>query len=742
MDFELKYLRTKTTCHAGKVILLSLFAVLLWTNPAFAFKSYASGEFYHKTLTHQGLKDVSGVLKASSPDKTIGFSPAAILAVQKAARHVEGEDLFVASGESELKDGESHCDNEQLLACSARILKNRKDILAILTAQPLPQNAGPIAWKTLGKVLHMVQDYYSHSNWVERGNTQTNDYLLGNAGKAGGLLPPTELPPKPSANVAPACQPASPGSEILNLADYPTSGFSLRGNICDVITAHPGRCVHGCTGPLCEQTPNSTCAGMNKDTSDELGGHTQGRHQIAANLAIQATTQLVNQIIGELQSRQGLDQDQKDEALCAFLGSNACASVLPIIPGLVGAGVGTPAGSGPNRVGGSIIHVTTLGDSGAGSLREALEASGPRIVVFDVSGYIALQSRIKILEPFLTIAGQTAPFPGISIRDSGLQIKTHDVLIQHIRIRIGDAPNGEGLSRDAIVIRGDGGGAYNIVVDHISASWATDENMSTFSTVHDVTVANSINSEGLWHSIHPKGPHSRGFLVNEDTQNLLVIGNLLAHNHQRNMRVKGNTDTLFINNIVYNWRGAGGTTTGGASEYGGVGSSLKASIVGNVYVRGLDSRSSENSHPVVLRSDVEAGSQVFIDDTESDTSTIGLVKTTENVEVNTSPNWISNLTARKSNVVKNWILGNVGARRADGDPVDLRILNDVKNGTGRIIDSQDDVGGWPPLANNVRSSGSIPELDIPLNPHEIQPSGYTKVEEWLHYLAKQVEVPK
>ena len=191
----MKYLRTKATFHAGKVLLLSLFAVFLWTNPALAFKSFASGEFYHKTLTHQGLKDISGVLQAPNPDETIKFSDTAILAVQKAARHIDSENLFVAPGKSELKDGESHCVNEQLLACSARILKYRKEILAILTEQPLPKTAGPIAWKTLGKALHTVQDYYSHSNWVERGNTQTNGYLLGDSGKAGGLLAPTELPP-------------------------------------------------------------------------------------------------------------------------------------------------------------------------------------------------------------------------------------------------------------------------------------------------------------------------------------------------------------------------------------------------------------------------------------------------------------------------------------------------------------------------------------------------------------------
>lgn len=429
-------------------------------------------------------------------------------------------------------------------------------------------------------------------------------------------------------------------------------------------------------------------------------------------------------------------QRQGGEAFVTLLDGKA----LSIIPGLVGAGVGTPAGSGPDRVGGSIIHVTTLADSGVGSLREAVETSGPRIIVFDVSGYIQLKSTLNVREPYLTIAGQTAPFPGVSIRDSGITLRTHDVLIQHIRIRVGDGPGGTApKTRDAITINGSERVAYNIVIDHVSASWAVDENISTYEQVHDVTFANSIVSEALLNSIHPQGPHSMGVLVGEKTQNFLITGNLLAHNNQRNLRANGGTGTLFVNNLVYNWRGARGPASG-ATEFGGKEGRLVASVVGNVYIRGLDSSSTENAHPIVLRSDVQAGSKVFIEDTEADTSSILLVKTTADVEVNSSPNWIPNLQARKSNVVKNWILSNVGARRADGDPIDLRILNDVRNGTGRIIDSQDDVGGWPPLANNVRGVGGIPAFSIPAN--EIQPSGYTKVEEWLHFLAKQVEVPR
>ncbi len=444
------------------------------------------------------------------------------------------------------------------------------------------------------------------------------------------------------------------------------------------------------------------------------------------------------------QTKQTLEHENK----CAALGSTHCETAIPIIPGLMGAGVGTPAGSGPNRAGGRIVHVTNLNDSGAGSLREAVKARGPRIVVFDVSGYIELQTRIVITEPFVTIAGQTAPSPGISLKGAGVQIETHDVLVQHIRVRVGDDPKGpKPDSRDGFTIKTNGslGTTYNVVIDHVSVSWAVDENMSTWKHyVHDVTVTNSIISEGLWNSIHPKGKHSMGFLVGPGTKKIFVAGNLFAHNNKRNMEVHGKTSTLFVNNLIYNWHGPKGT----ASHYGSSQGRLDASVVGNVYIKGLDGTG--GPEPILIRKAIIKGSRIYVHDNQA-ISTTGdpwsNVRGQDGIDIeplkaDESPNWIPNLIAQKSHTVKHSVLSNAGARRADKDPVDLRILKDVINGTGRIIDSQEDVGGWPPLPNNVRGSGSIPELNIPSNPNQIQASGYTKMEEWLHRLARQVEVAR
>jgi len=419
---------------------------------------------------------------------------------------------------------------------------------------------------------------------------------------------------------------------------------------------------------------------------------------------------------------------------------------LPVIPGGVGFGMDTPAGSGPDRVGGTILHVTTLAEDGPGSLREALLAKGPRTVVFDVSGYIPLSTALDIFDPYVTIAGQTAPSPGISLKGAGIEIETHDVLIQHIRIRVGDNPDGpDPQFRDGIVIQ-DGqheDDVYNVVMDHVSVSWALDENINTwYEGVHDITFLNCIISEALWHSIHPLGPHSKGFIVGNGTHNLSVIGNLFAHNEARNIRTHGNTSTLFVNNLIYNWHGP--SPMGSATGYGSDRGPLDTSIVGNAYIRGRDTRKGDKSIPILISKPTGKGSKVYLKDNldlerSDEPLSSSIIETRHKILVDVPPIWLPSLVIKKSGDVKSWVLRNVGARSADRDKVDLRIINDVKNGTGRIIDSQDDVGGWPPLTENVRGVNGYPELNIPSDPNKIQSSGYTKLEEWLHELAAEVE---
>ncbi len=200
---------------------------------------------------------------------------------------------------------------------------------------------------------------------------------------------------------------------------------------------------------------------------------------------------------------------------------------LAVFPGAEGFGSGTVAGRG-----GQIIRVTNLNDSGTGSFRAAATASGARIVVFEVGGTINLNSVVLIRNPYLTIAGQTAPEPGIQLRNYGIEIDTHDVLVQHLRIR---AESGEG---DGLRIHGYQNATYNIVIDHVTSNWASDENMSIWgatsgSGVHDVTLSNCMIAEGGFGILIGSSSTQANFM-----NKISVIDNLFAHK----LRKKPETD--------------------------------------------------------------------------------------------------------------------------------------------------------------------------------------------------------
>jgi hypothetical protein len=388
----------------------------------------------------------------------------------------------------------------------------------------------------------------------------------------------------------------------------------------------------------------------------------------------------------------------------------------------------TPAGRG-----GRVIRVTNLNDAGPGSLREALSASGPRIVIFDVSGTIELNDHVTIENSNLTLAGQTAPSPGITLKGAMLIIQTHDVLIQHIRSRIGDDPAGpKPGSRDGMRVIGSK--SYNVVIDHVSLSWSIDEVMAANNT-RDLTVSNSILAEALNNSIHPEGDHSKGPFMTEGSHDITWLGNLIAHNYDRNPGMKGNTSAIFVNNVVYNW----GNSTAIPIWEGSTkptGKPVFASIVGNVFIAGPSAKS--RAICVRLYDNVASGTKIYLSDNicprgGSDPWSIAENRSPYNVEASSPPVWTP-LTVRPSHTVEAWVLENAGARPADRDAVDRRITSDVMRRTGSIIDSQNQVGGWPVLAVNRRV------LQLPEDPNGVDPrSGYTNIETWLHALAAEVE---
>ena len=404
----------------------------------------------------------------------------------------------------------------------------------------------------------------------------------------------------------------------------------------------------------------------------------------------------------------------------------ASEAALPVFPGAVGFGVTTPAGRG-----GTVIRVTNLDDTGPGSLRAALQATGARTIIFDVGGTITLSTRIIVRQPFLTVAGQTAPAPGVTLRGAGMSIRTHDVLIQHLRVRPGDGPGDNPVNRDAIEIQGPNG--YNIVVDHVSLSWATDENFSTwYNGAHDITLSNSIVAEGL------EGvEQSFGVLVGDSTRNFAVIGTLMAHNDQRNPYFKGATTGIAANSVLYDWSGAPGMYYADPEGSG----PTQFALVGNVGIRGPDS---PNSRIFRIYESAKPGTKLFVSDNSDTRVNAGAVpadpwslvqnEAGSAVIAQTAPVWPTNFTAAPNSTVYDLVLSNAGAWPGFRDAVDMRIVADVRNRTGRNIASQSEVGGWPDLGTPRRA------LPLPPNPNgDDDGNGYTNLEEWLHQLAAAAE---
>ena len=369
-------------------------------------------------------------------------------------------------------------------------------------------------------------------------------------------------------------------------------------------------------------------------------------------------------------------------------------------PGAEGFGKSTIGGRG-----GKVIEVTNLDDAGPGSLRSALEESGPRTVVFKVGGIISIDSKLKISNPFITIAGQTAPGGGITIRNRNnnenvLKISTNNVIIRYITIRAGDHPDDSG-NIDAIGISGSSGDAHDIIIDHVSMSWTTDEMVSTWYAVHNVTFMENIISESLSYSTHPEGEHGTGVLIGSDgTEYISLHRNLLAHNRHRNPRIGTTGLVNMTNNIIYN--SAGGTGWNTPVRVTGERGGSKANIIGNIWKMGPDSDPA--LHFITVKS-LDDPVSIYAQDNIVPNELFHSDALPYVVDSAITP--IPSERVATSGLFES-VLANVGnsARLNDRgefvdrrDAIDTRIINEVRNGTGRIIDSPEEVGGWVDIAN-------------------------------------------
>jgi pectate lyase len=389
--------------------------------------------------------------------------------------------------------------------------------------------------------------------------------------------------------------------------------------------------------------------------------------------------------------------------------TQAVGQSLPAFPGALGWAAATPGGRG-----GKVLRVTTLAPTGPGSLLEALGTRGARIVVFEIGGVIDLERRsVRIEQPFLTVAGQTAPSPGITLIRGGIDIATHDVIVQHIRVRPGEAGAAKrsGLEIDAISTVG---GARDVIVDHCSLTWATDENLSASgprfdgkdpaawrqATSHRITFSNNIIAEGLAHSTHGKGEHSKGSLIHDNVTDILIIGNLYAHNMERSPLFKGGVRGAVINNLIYNPGPRAVHYNLIAEEWGRQPyQSGQLTLIGNVLRAGPSTPSDVALFALGGSGDLElyAHDNIAVDRLGRPLPAEGryTISPATVRAVEQPPSMPAGLKPLAATEVQDAVIRDAGARPWDRDAVDRRIVADTIEGRGEIIDSEQDVGGYP-----------------------------------------------
>jgi pectate lyase len=422
-------------------------------------------------------------------------------------------------------------------------------------------------------------------------------------------------------------------------------------------------------------------------------------------------------------------------ALCGGAPALSRGAEVAAFPGAEGGGVNAGGGRG-----GDVVYVTNLEDSGPGSLRDAV-SKPHRTVVFAVSGTITLKDTLLVNQSRITIAGQTAPGDGICLRGKGLMITADDCIVRFLRIRPGDLLDEE---HDALTVWG----ARNVIVDHCSMSWSTDSVADVVKKSGNVTVQWSIISEPLRKSTHSKGSHGYGTGWDGSDGAGSYHHNLLAHCDSRSPRIEkvGQNTLVDIRNMVIYNVGNGFAYGGERARFNYVANYVKPGP-STARPRSLFRISSDRSRGYFAGNFIEGfpeGSQdnaraVDIDD-DLDGKKILVEKPFDVPPINTQ-------SAKEASVL---VLQHAGATLPARDAVDQRIVADVRHGTGKIIDSQRQVGGWPELKSVPAPTDSDQDgmPDDWERAHRLDPedpedgkradrNGYTNLENYLNDLASR-----
>lgn len=370
-------------------------------------------------------------------------------------------------------------------------------------------------------------------------------------------------------------------------------------------------------------------------------------------------------------------------ATAAVLASRTQAAVeVCAFPGAEGAGSTATGGRGS-----AVFYVSNLNDRGPGSLRDALSKSN-RMIHFQVSGTIRLKRDLELTASNITLAGQTAPGDGVCLRGSSLIIRGDNVIVRFLRMRPGDEQKRD---LDALTVQG----ADKVMVDHCSMSWSTDSINDVVRESTNVTIQWCILSEPLNQSVHHKGAHGYGTGWGSGAASGNSFHhNLLAHCNSRSPRLGSERHALVDvrNNVIYN--------TGSGWAYGG--EHARVNYVGNYFRPGPDT-----THPSSIFRVGSPATRMYLEGNVVD----GAPAVTHH---NARGMVVDEGISREETIVRDaykmplvttstaeqayeMVLQHAGAVLPSRDAVDRRIVSDVMNRTGRIIDSQWEMGGWPEL---------------------------------------------
>jgi len=362
--------------------------------------------------------------------------------------------------------------------------------------------------------------------------------------------------------------------------------------------------------------------------------------------------------------------------------------------------------------GGKVIEVTNLNDDGPGSLRDAINQEiGPRTIVFNVSGNIKLASRLVANQPYITIAGQTAPGEGITISRAPIGLTGNDGVVRFLKVRIGGGTTFDGMGLT---------GADYSIIDHCSISWTIDESFSSRGA-HHISLQRTLISEALNVAGHDKyeAGKKHGFAATIGGDIGSFHHNLLAHNYGRNWSIGGglNGDGYYTgrlditNNVVYNWGER--TTDGGANEVNFVnnyykpGASTKIFVALNAQHEGVG----KGMQRYYFNGNIMEG---YFDEKSQDKGRKSTVTNKEIVQYETfvdKPFFPSYVATQSAKAAYKNVLSDVGANQPFFDKHDNRIVDETlkgtftfkgsKSGLGGMIDNEQDTGGWPNFASET-----------------------------------------